>query len=100
MRTDDDIEVQFIVTDQKVIEKIAREPLRVARLDPKPADYRSLGWLVLSRDDAKEESVWLFYPLGHFKRGEKYYITDFTEMRKVVKNAWKSRDMKLFLGDE
>jgi hypothetical protein len=51
------IQWQLIVDDRKQVEKIVGAPLRAARIDPKPADYRSLGDLVLADDDGKEESI-------------------------------------------
>jgi hypothetical protein len=68
------------------------DPIDAANPDLKPADYRHLGFLEIEKGQGKIQRLELFYPLGHFKREGKYYITDFTEMKKLFKRV---REMEL-----
>ena len=96
----DGVDLELIVTDKALIEKIAGEPLRNARIDVEPSKYRVLGSLDLERDGGQKESFPLFFPVGHYKRGGAYYITDFTEMKNLLGIAHESRDWKLLSGEK
>jgi hypothetical protein len=91
--------LELVVTDTSLIERIAGQPLRDARIDPERKDYLSLGDLELEHTDGKKDTLWLFSPLGHFKKGNTYYITDLTELRKLLQTAHKSREWKKLVGE-
>jgi hypothetical protein len=96
------VNLELVVTDRAIIEKIAGKPVRKSKVDPEKAEYRVSATMQLESDDGVKESIVLFYPLGHFKRigTQDYRIADFLEMRKLLRSAHDRRQWELLLDEE
>jgi hypothetical protein len=97
---EDRYRLELVVTNQTLIDTIAGQPLRDARVERKPMDYMGLGDLEIEHADGKKDSYWLFSPLGHFKKGDTYYTTDFTELRKLLRTVPRSRTWQGFVAKD
>lgn len=71
------------------VEKLVLLPLREARLDPEPAAYIVYGTLTVRYDGGRSETFTLFFPFGHFRYEDKYYIADFGELAAEISKLLK-----------
>lgn len=80
------VEYDFQGSDE--IERLVLAPLRAAVVDAEPANYVVFGTLHARFDNGEEESVFLFYPFGHFARGDEYYVADLRDLASKMEEVF------------
>lgn len=64
--------------ERDAIERLLLSPLGAAKVEKRVGDWQHLGRARLVYADGEEEIIWMYNPLGRFKRRDTYYKTDFS----------------------
>lgn len=81
------VEPVFLIVDPKLIEKLVLDPIKRAVHDPEPAEYIVMGSVTLISKDGSRDYYTLFAGWKYFSRGDEHLITDFSELKKGMKQA-------------
>ena len=71
------------VEDKKLIQEIIHDPIADARLE-RHKDWEIIGSVSIKPGSSEEEEIILYYPWGHFQKGDQYFIADFTRLQQFV----------------
>lgn len=90
--------VEYRVAESEEVERLVLAPLRTAAVDDSPKAYEVFGHLTVRFDSDAEETVTLFFPFGHFKKGGEYYVADLGELASRLADvfAYKASQFKAF----
>lgn len=79
--------LEYVIRDAAMIEDLVCRPLRNAKRDPHPMDYKMYGTLELTRRNNSKEIILVFTRKGCIKRGNDYLIADLDELFEKMKEA-------------
>ncbi len=81
----------LVLDDPSQMDELVLKPMRLARPDLTPADYKVFADLVLEYEDGTEGSFWLFIPFGCYKSGESYYVANFTKLKEEIRRQLRGK---------
>jgi hypothetical protein len=87
-----DASMNIVLDDPDEIEELVLKPVRLARPDFFPKDYRSFAHLELEYKDGTLDRYWLFLPLGCYKKGESYYVASFGKLGRKIKRELEGKE--------
>jgi hypothetical protein len=87
-----DASTSIVLDDPDEIEELVLKPIRLARPDFFPEDYRSFAHLELEYEDGTVERYWLFSPLGCYKKGESYYVASLGKLGREIKRRLEGKE--------
>jgi hypothetical protein len=84
----EDMFVELLIRDKKVLNEEILVPLEKAKADPQPAKYIVVGTLSVKRHDGSVAYYWLYSPWGCFSNEkDKYYMADFQRLLGTLRKA-------------
>lgn len=78
---------EVCLDDESLINDLVLQPMRNAKRDPRPAEYAIVGTLTINLTDKPRENLILFYPWGHYRRGDEYWVADLSELQTACEAA-------------
>src|SRR5438128_1780588 len=63
---DKGMDLELHLTDDALIRELVEQPLKAAKVDPKPALYQLMGSLTLHKKNGTKSDYVLFYPWGYY----------------------------------